>query len=299
MAGSAEMGTRNKVIGLVIGILVSSQGVANADFVPSDWTYSETCDTASGSVTSSLMTLTSADYSLSAAACETMPSYAQYSLEIPANTAGVNFSYEYYQGDYYGKTYYDQPVYGISGVETDLVDANSGPGLGNTGYTSTGSVNLSIMNLTSKILTFKQYASDNIYGPGVLKISGFKISPVKNSENVVLSESKPVISADAKSYSCAPGSYTFMRYGITKETSIPTTLVYTLIMNGIRVSTVSSDNWARLSNSIVDPSNNSVIGTATSTVATWAVDGANTKSAQCEVLAYQDSATMLAYSNNS
>ena len=288
-----------KVVFFTIALLVSSQSVASADFVPSEWTYSETCDTASGSVTSSLMTLTSANYAGDAEVCATMPSYAQYSLAIPANTAGVNFSYEYYQGDYWGYTSYDIPAYGINGVETNLVDPSTGNGYGNPGYTATGSVNLSIMNIASKTLTFKQYASDNIFGSGILKISGFKITPAKNSENVVLSESMPVISADAKSYSCKPGTYTFMRYGITKETSIPTTLVYTLIMNGTRVSTIATDNWTRLSKSIVDPSNSSVTGTATSTAATWAVDGANTKSAQCEVLAYQDSATMLAYSNNS
>ena len=293
------MKSQTKVVGLIFAFLISSQSVAAADFTPGDWTYSETCATASGSVTSSLMTLTSADYPAETTPCSTMPSYAQYSLAIPANTAGVSFSYEYYQGDYYGYTFYDQPVYGINGVETNLVDPNSGKGYGIPGYTATGSVNLSIMNIANKILTFKQYASDNVYGSGILKISGFKTQPTKNSENVVLSESKPVISADAKSYSCKPGAYTFMRYGITKETSIPTTLVYTLIMNGTRVSTISTDNWAGLSKSIVDPSNNSVTGTATSTAATWAVDGANAKSAQCEVLAYQDSATMLAYSNNS
>lgn len=292
------MKSRIKVVLITIALLVSTQSVASADFVPSDWTYSETCATASGSVSSSLMTLTSADYPIDTR-CSTMPSYAQYSLAIPANTAGVNFSYEYYQGDYYGQTLYDQPVYGINGVETNLVDPSTGNGIGNPGYTATGNVNLSIMNIASKTLTLKQYAIDNIYGSGILKISGFKITPAKNSENVVLSESKPVISADAKSYSCKPGAYTFMRYGITKETSIPTTLVYTLIMNGTRVSTISTDNWAGLSKSIVDPSNGSVTGTATSTAATWVVDGANTKSAQCEVLAYQDSATMLAYSNKS
>ncbi len=293
------MKSQLKVIGIIFALLVSSQSVANADFVPSNWTYSETCDTASGSLTSSLMTLTSADYPNGGMTCDNAPSYAQYAISIPANTSGVNFNYEYYQGDYYGKTYYDQPVYGLDGVETNLVDPNDGNGFGFPGYTSTGSVNVSLMNLTSKSFIFKQYASDNVYGPGILKISGFKITPVKNSENIILSETKPTISADGKSYTCKPGAYTFMRYGITRETSTPTTLVYTLIMNGTRVSTVSSDNWARLSKAIVDPSNNSVLGAATSAGATWSVDGADGKSAQCEVLAFQDSATMLAYSNNS
>jgi len=292
------MSKRNKVIGLVIGILVSSQGIANADFsdefAPSKWTYTATGTPyqsnpvygPSGTLSTSLMTLIAADGPVRTAA-----QVGSYSIIVPVGVSSITFDYLYKTDDCCGSVW-DMATYTVGTTETNLVLSN-----GTVGLTQSGTITLT--DVAGKLLSINQKTPDAVAGIATTKITKFtaKINQGSNS-NVVLSESKPVISADAKSYSCKPGAYTFMRYGITKETSIPTTLVYTLIMNGTRVSTISTDNWVGLSKSIVDPSNNSVTGTATSTAATWAVDGANTKSAQCEVLAYQDSATMLAYSNN-
>ena len=311
------MKLKSKLIGLVAALLVSSQGVANADFAydfaPSQWKYTETTDGAygpAGTLTASQMQLKSANYTDWANAAPFAPVVPEqkgsYSITIPNNVDQIEFSYQYSTGDI-TSSYYDMAQYTVGGNSTDLVaifpQTNVNYASATYGYgavvSSSGSKIISVKDKQGKVFSIDQLCNDCILGSATVTITGFSVRRITSNSNIVLSDTKPTISADAKSYTCKPGTFAFLQYGVTKVSAAPTSLVYTLILNGTRVSSVSSDNWAGLSKPVFDTSNKAVSGLATAASATWLVDGANTKSAQCEVLAFQDGATALAYSSNS
>jgi len=310
------MKLRGKLIGLVAALLISSQGVASADFAydfaPSQWKYTETTDGAygpSGTLTASQMQLTSANYTnwIYTQFATTVPNQTgSYSITIPNNVDQIEFSYQYSTGDI-SSSYFDMAQYTVGGNSTDLVSfipqTNVDYGSATYGYgavvSASGSKIISVKDKQGKVFSIDQLCNDCVLGSATVTITGFNVRRITSNSNIVLSDAKPTISADAKSYTCKPGTFAFLQYGVTKVSAAPTSLVYTLILNGTRVSSASSDNWAGLSKSVFDTTNKSVSGLATAASATWLVDGANTKSAQCEVLAFQDGATALAYSSNS
>ena len=312
------MKLKGKLIGLVAALLVSSQGVANADFAydfaPSQWKYTETTDGAygpAGTLTASQMQLTSANYTNWANAgtpfAPVVPEHkGSYSITIPNNVDQIEFSYQYSTGDI-TSSYFDMAQYTVGGNSTDLVanipQTNVNYASATYGYgavvSSSGSKIISVKDKQGKVFSIDQLCNDCIFGSATVTITGFSVRRITSNSNIVLSDTKPTISADAKSYTCKPGTFAFLQYGVTKVSAAPTSLVYTLILNGMRVSSISSDNWTGLSKSVFDTSDKSVSGLATAASATWLVDGANAKSAQCEVLAFQDGATALAYSSNS
>ena len=303
------MKSQLKVVGLIFAFLVSSQSAAKADFAfdfaPSQWTYSETTDSAygpSGTLTATQMQITSANYTNWAYTQFATPVPDQkgsYSIAIPMNVDKIEFSYQYSTGDIDGSLF-DMAQYTLNGVSTNLVPIFNQTG---TVYgdltTVSGTKSIDVTGKQGKTFSIDQLCNDCVLGAATITITGFNVSRISNNSNVVLNDSKPAITADAKGYSCKPGTYSFLQYGITKISAAPTSLVYTLIINGSRVSAVSSDNWGALSKSVFDTTNKSVSGVATAASATWLVDGANTKSAQCEVVAFQDGATALSYSSNS
>jgi hypothetical protein len=306
-----------KVIGFIFTFLVFSQSVANADFeydfAPSQWTYTETTDSAygpSGTLTGAQMQLTSAnhtDWSGTQFGTTVQDQVGSYAITIPMDVVKISFSYEYSTGDVSGSPF-DMAQYTLAGDSTDLVPVISqtsfNPSLPQNGYgavvTSSGTKTIDVSGKQGKTFSIDQLCNDCVLGSATITITSFNVSRIRYSAaNVVLSDIKPTITADSKGYSCKPGTYSFLQYGITKISAAPTSLVYTLIVNGIRVSAVSSDNWEALSKSVFDTSNKSVSGVASAASATWLVEGANTKSAQCEVVAFQDGATAISYSSNS
>jgi len=282
------MKTQLKVIGLIFAFLASSQASASADFsgefAPSKWTYTET-DTSqggpSGSLTSSTMSLTSSDNG-------TFYSAGVYSIKVPVNTGLVTFDYSYFNGDV-SQSFHDMPTYTVNGVPTNLVPSNV-PSQG----TSAGSVSLNFTGLAGTTFSISQNCDDCILGAGTTTITKFvaKFNTFSNL-NVLSPDSGPAVTSDANGYICTPGSYSLLSRGVNKVVGKPTSLAYTLIVDGVRVSSVSSDNWGLISQSSVAASNNSVTGSATLTSATWAYKGANLKSARCEVVALQDGVTSL------
>jgi hypothetical protein len=289
------MGTRNKLIGLVIGILISSQGVANADFseefAPSKWTYSDV-DTSqygpSGSISETTMTLTSADYPGGAGDADIENQAGVYSIVVPINTGIVTFDYSYYTGDVSNSSY-DMATYTVNGAETNIVPTNI-PSLGS----SSGSVSINLTGLAGTTFSISQKCTDCVLGTATTTITKFvaKFNQFSNL-NVLSSEESPTISSDATGYTCKPGKFSLLSKGINRVTGSPTSIAYTLIVGGVRVSSVSSDNWSVMSRSSVAESNNSVTGTASLTSATWAFKGAADSSARCEVVALQDGVTSL------
>lgn len=298
------MSRRKKCVGLVIGILFSSQGIAHADFsdefAPDKWTYTETDTSQYGptnSLTASTMTISSANYStwvgtpgsqtvtvLASPAVENQAGV--YSIVVPHGTGLVSFDYSYYTGDV-SSSFYDMATYTVNGQETNLV-STSVPPLG----TSSGSVSLNFTGLGGTTFAINQKCNDCVLGAATTTITKFDVKRFSNL-NVLSSEESPTITSDSNGYTCKPGSFSLLSKGINRVTGSPTSIAYTLIVDGARVSSVSSDNWSVMSRSSVAASNNSVTGAATLTSASWDFKGANENSARCEVVALQNGVTSL------
>ena len=293
-----------KLIGMITAVLVSGSGVAQADFsdefAPSKWTYTETDTSQYGptnSLTAPTMTISSANYStwVTTAGSTVVTTLASpavqnqagvYSIAVPHGTGLVSFDYSYYTADV-SSSFYDMATYTVNGVQTNLVPTTVQP-LG----TSSGSVSLDFTGLGGTTFAINQKCTDCVLGAATTTITKFDVKRFSNL-NVLSSEESPTISSDATGYTCKPGKFSLLSKGINRVTGSPTSISYTLIVGGVRVSSVSSDNWSVMSRSSVAESNNSVTGTASLTSAIWAFKGANENSARCEVVALQDGVTSL------
>ena len=87
--------------------------------------------------------------------------------------------------------------------------------------------------------------------------------------------------------SCTPGKYTFLNGGATPETAKIQSYVYTLLINGKAVSTLSSDNFKSVASHMFPAIAGNMAGTATLEGATWDLKGMSNYSAQCQVYATQ------------
>jgi hypothetical protein len=87
--------------------------------------------------------------------------------------------------------------------------------------------------------------------------------------------------------SCTPGKYTFLNGGSTAEVSNIQSYVYTLLVNGKAVSTLSSDNFRSVASHLFPTIAGNMAGTATLEGATWNLAGMSNYSAACQVYATQ------------
>jgi hypothetical protein len=87
--------------------------------------------------------------------------------------------------------------------------------------------------------------------------------------------------------SCTPGKYTFLNGGTTAETAKVQSYVYTLLLNGKAVSTLSSDGFKSVASHLFPTIAGNMAGTATLDGATWDLKGMSNYSAQCQVYATQ------------
>ena len=87
--------------------------------------------------------------------------------------------------------------------------------------------------------------------------------------------------------SCTPGKYTFLNGGSTAQTANIESYVYTLLVNGKAVSTISSDNFRSVASHLFPTIAGNIAGTATLEGATWDLKGMSNYSAQCQVYAFQ------------
>jgi hypothetical protein len=87
--------------------------------------------------------------------------------------------------------------------------------------------------------------------------------------------------------SCTPGKYTFLNGGSTAETANIQSYVYTLLVNGKAVSTLSSDNFRSVASHMFPTIAGNMAGTATLEGATWDLKGMSNYSAACQVYAIQ------------
>lgn len=87
--------------------------------------------------------------------------------------------------------------------------------------------------------------------------------------------------------SCTPGKYTFLNGGSTAEAANIQSYVYTLLVNGKAVSTLSSDNFRSVASHLFPTIAGNMAGTATLEGATWNLAGMSNYSAACQVYATQ------------
>jgi hypothetical protein len=87
--------------------------------------------------------------------------------------------------------------------------------------------------------------------------------------------------------SCSPGKYTFLNGGSTAETANIQSYVYTLLVNGTAVSTLSSDGFKSVASHQFATIAGNMAGTATLDGASWDLKGMSNYSAQCQVHAFQ------------
>ncbi len=87
--------------------------------------------------------------------------------------------------------------------------------------------------------------------------------------------------------SCTPGKYTFLNGGTTQESAKVQSYVYTLLVNGKAVSTLSSNNFKTVASHMFPTVGGNVTGTATLQGATWNLAGMSNYSAACQVYAEQ------------
>lgn len=140
-----------------------------------------------------------------------------------------------------------------------------------------------------------------ISGPGLITIfastnpwdgGGFGIrfsSYILRTGNSLRVDSVGTTTEKANVVSCTPGKYTFLNGGSTAETAKVQSFVYTLLVNGKAVSTLSSDNFKSVPSHMFPAIAGNMAGTATLDGATWDLKGMSNYSAQCQVYATQSS----------
>ena len=261
----------------------------SGDFAPEKWTFS-TNGTPDPSGSGPIGTLTSSEMSITGAdgPDNTGQQIGSYGINLPSDITEVTFTYLYTTGDCCG-SYYDMATYTVGSTKSDLVLSNSTPGQSQTGT-------MTLTDLSGKFFSINQETTDAVLGSANIKITGFSAVSHSNAD-VLLENSKPTLTAGSKTLMCTPGGFDMMRGGFFKQVGTPTSIVYTLIIAGKRVSTVSSDNWTGLSKVIYDSSDSSVTGKATLASATWNLDSFAAGSARCETLAYQDGSVTTSNSN--
>jgi hypothetical protein len=161
--------------------------------------------------------------------------------------------------------------------------ANEGPTL------STG--DFSLLTGSNRISFIHSYAPFANLGAAGFTFS-FALSsnwrnPIPPAMQLLRIDSPGTTTEKANVVSCTPGKYTFLNGGSTAETANIQSYVYTLLVNGKAVSTLSSDNFRSVASHLFPTIAGNMAGTATLEGATWDLKGMSNYSAQCQVYATQ------------
>jgi hypothetical protein len=120
-----------------------------------------------------------------------------------------------------------------------------------------------------------------------LLTSGTPRSSSSRTVNTLRLDSAGTTTEKSNVVSCTPGKYTFLNGGSTAETAKVQSYVYTLLVNGKAVSTLSSDGFKSVASHLFPTIAGNMAGTATLEGATWDLKGMSNYSAQCQVYATQ------------
>jgi hypothetical protein len=161
--------------------------------------------------------------------------------------------------------------------------ANEGPTL------STG--NFSLFTGSNRVTFIHSYAPFANEGAAGFSFS-FALSdawrnPAPSAMVLLRLDTQGVTTEKNNVVSCTPGKYTFLNGGSTAETAKIQSYVYTLLVNGKAVSTLSSDNFRSVASHLFPTIAGNMAGTATLDGATWDLKGMSNYSAQCQVYATQ------------
>jgi hypothetical protein len=115
-------------------------------------------------------------------------------------------------------------------------------------------------------------------------------NPINRSLNSLRLDAAGVTTEKNNVVSCTPGKYTFLNGSSTPETANIQGYVYTLLVNGKAVSTLSTDNFKSVASHQFPTIAGNMAGTATLDGATWDLKGMSNYSAECQVNAFQSNA---------
>jgi hypothetical protein len=116
------------------------------------------------------------------------------------------------------------------------------------------------------------------------------VSDVISSSNALRLDTQGITTEKNNVVSCTPGKYTFLNEGSTVETANIQSYVYTLLVNGKAVSTLSSDGYKSAASHLFPTIVGNMAGTATLDGASWNLAGMSNYSASCQVYATQSGA---------
>ena len=161
--------------------------------------------------------------------------------------------------------------------------ANEGPTL------STGDFSLLIgSNRISFIHSYAPFANLGEAGFSFsFALSNNWINPIPSAMVLLRLDSAGTTTEKSNVVSCTPGKYTFLNGGSTPEVAKIQSYVYTLLVNGKAVSTISSDNFKSVASHLFPTIAGNMAGTATLDGASWDLKGMSNYSAQCQVYATQ------------
>jgi hypothetical protein len=117
--------------------------------------------------------------------------------------------------------------------------------------------------------------------------TGFAPRNLLRTKNNLRLDTPGITTEKANVVSCTPGKYTFLNGGSTAETANIQSYVYTLLVNGKAVSTLSTDNFRSVTSHLFPTIAGNMAGTATLEGATWDLKGMSNYSATCQVYAIQ------------
>lgn len=130
---------------------------------------------------------------------------------------------------------------------------------------------------------------DNSIITGLSRIDEFLIlgNGRNRNSNALRLDSTGTTTEKSNVVSCTPGKYTFLNGGSTPQISNIESYVYTLLVNGKAVSTLSSDSFKSVASHMLPTIAGNMAGTATLDGASWNLAGMSNYSAQCQVYATQ------------
>jgi hypothetical protein len=112
-------------------------------------------------------------------------------------------------------------------------------------------------------------------------------NPTPSAQLLLRLDSAGTTTEKSNVVSCTPGKYTFLNGGSTPETAKIQSYVYTLLVNGKAVSTLSTDSFKSVTSHLFPTIAGNMAGTATLDGASWNLAGMSNYSAQCQVYATQ------------
>ena len=169
---------------------------------------------------------------------------------------------------------------------------DSGPASGfatnfNARLTGTGTTGFYTIRVSSYDLWIGGESETATY---TVTYTGFTPRNLLRTKNNLRLDAPGTTTEKANVVSCTPGKYTFLNGGSTAETANIQSYVYTLLVNGKAVSTLSTDNFRSVTSHQFPTIAGNMAGTATLEGATWDLKGMSNYSAACQVYATQSGA---------